>query len=45
MKKNYKFIMGIFIGTIVSSSVSYDNTTSGARATDFKETLDELYDN
>lgn len=37
--------MRIIIGVIVSSSVSYDNTISGARATDFKGTLDELYDN
>ena len=55
IKKNYKiliaFILGLTISgigayaavTIASSSVSYDNSSSGAEATDVKGALDELY--
>ena len=54
LKKNNKILLGILIGTLISglgayavsiasSSVSYDNTTSGASATDVKGALDELY--
>ena len=53
-KKNYKilvaFILGLAISgigayavSIASSSVTYDNTTSGATATDVKGAIDELY--
>ena len=55
IKKNYKiliaFILGLTISgigayaavTIASSSVSYDNSSSGATATDVKGAIDELY--
>ena len=54
-KKNYKVVIGVLIGAIVSgigtyaavsiasSSVSYDNSSSGATATDVKGAIDELY--
>ena len=55
IKKKYKilvaFILGLTISgigayavSIASSSVSYDNTTSGATATDVKGAIDELYE-
>ncbi|MBR2828720.1 MAG: hypothetical protein IKE70_05765, partial [Bacilli bacterium] len=34
---------GVYAVSIASSSVSYDNTTSGATATDVKGAIDELY--
>ena len=53
-KNNLKLIIGIMIGAMISgigvyavavasSSVSYDNTSSGSSATTVKEALDELY--
>lgn len=53
-KNNLKLIIGIMIGaiisgigvyaaTVASSSVSYDNTSSGSSATTVKAALDELY--
>ncbi|MBR2828423.1 MAG: hypothetical protein IKE70_04250 [Bacilli bacterium] len=55
IKKNYKIIVAFILGltisgigayavSIASSSVSYDNTNSGATATDVKGAIDELYE-
>ena len=55
IKKNYKFLLGILIGAIItatsayavtsiaSSSVAYNNTTSGLSSTNVKDALDEIY--
>lgn len=54
-KKNYKLILGIIIGVIISgigvyaettissSDISYDNSKSGLKSTDMKGAIDELY--
>ena len=54
-KQNIKFILGIFLGLIISGvgvyaltvtagQVAYDNTTSGLTSTNVKDAIDELYD-
>ncbi len=56
IKKNYKIILGIIIGgiisgvgvyaatTISSSNVFYDNSVSGLTSTNMKDAIDELYE-
>lgn len=56
LKRNYKMVLGIIIGilisgvgvyatiTISSSNVSYNNSQSGLKSTDIKGAIDELYE-
>ena len=56
LKKNYKLLIGIIIGSIItgtsvyaataisSKDISYDNKSSGLTATNVKDAIDEIYD-
>lgn len=56
LKRNYKLILGVIIGTVISviavyaetllssSNIAYNNSSSGLKSTDMNGAINELYD-